>query len=44
MTTTASGPEKQVAVLVAIDHRSAGCVGLHAAERGTRFEALQPIR
>ena len=20
------------------------CVGLHAAERGTRFEALQPIR
>ena len=23
---------------------SAGCVGIHAAIRGTRFEALQPIR
>ena len=44
MTTTALATGKQVAVFVAIDHRSAACVGLHAAERGTRFEALQPIR
>ncbi len=29
---------------VAVDHCSAGCVGIHAAIRGTRFEALQPIR
>jgi transposase InsO family protein len=34
----------QVAVFVAVDHASAECVGLHAARRGTRFEALEPIR
>lgn len=34
----------QVAVFVAVDHCSAECVGLHAALRGTRFEALEPIR
>ena len=43
--TTAYTPEHgQVAVFVAIDHCSAECVGLHAARRGTRFEALEPIR
>lgn len=31
-------------MFVAVDHHSAGCVGLHAARRGTRFEALEPIR
>ncbi len=31
-------------MFVAIDHRSAGCVGLHAARRGTRFEAPEPLR
>ena len=44
MTATLPGIERQVAVLVAVDHCSAGCVGIHAAIRGTRFEALQPIR
>ena len=34
----------QVAVFVAVDHRSAECVGIHAALRGTRHEALEPIR
>jgi putative transposase len=34
----------QVAVFVAVDHCSAECVGLHAALRGTRFEALEPVR
>lgn len=34
----------QVAVFVAVDHCSAECVGLHAALRGTRHEALEPIR
>ena len=34
----------QVAVFVAIDHGSAECVGLHAARRGTRHEALEPVR
>ena len=43
MTTTWTR-EGQTAVFVAIDHHSAGCVGLHAAWRGTRFEALEPLR
>jgi putative transposase len=34
----------QVAVFVGVDHCSAECVGLHAALRGTRHEALEPIR
>jgi putative transposase len=36
--------EGQAAVFVAIDHCSADCVGIHAALRATRFEALEPIR
>ena len=28
----------------AVDHSTAECVGIHAARRGTRFEALEPIR
>jgi putative transposase len=43
LTTTITG-EGQVAVLVAVDHCSAECVGLHAAQRATRFEALEPLR
>jgi transposase InsO family protein len=43
MTTSWTG-EGQTAVFVAIDHHSAECVGIHAARRGTRFEALEPIR
>ena len=43
LTTTWTG-EGQAAVFVAIDHCSADCVGLHAALRATRFEALEPIR
>jgi putative transposase len=43
MTTTWTG-EGQVAVFIAVDHRSAECVGIHAARRGTRFEALEPLR
>jgi len=42
-TTTMTG-EGQAAVFVALDHCSAECVGLHAAQRATRFEALEPIR
>ena len=34
----------QVAVFVAVDHCSAECTGIHAALRGTRHEALEPIR
>jgi transposase InsO family protein len=43
LTTTWTG-EGQAAVFVAIDHCSADCVGIHAALRATRFEALEPIR
>jgi transposase InsO family protein len=31
-------------VFVAVDHCSAECVGIHAAQRATRFEALEPLR
>ena len=41
MTITGQG---LAAVFIAIDHCSAGCVGIHAAQRATRFEALEPIR
>src|SRR3954452_11878847 len=34
----------QAAVLVAVDHRSAECVGIHAAARERRLGALEPIR
>jgi transposase InsO family protein len=43
LTTTITG-EGQAAVFVAIDHCSADCVGIHAALRANRFEALEPIR
>src|SRR4051812_36673323 len=43
LTTTFTGAG-QVAVFVAVDHCSAECVGIHAARRATRFEALEPIR
>ena len=40
-TWTEEGP---AAVFIAVDHCSAECVGIHAAARATRFEALEPIR
>src|SRR3954470_23284384 len=40
-TWTDEGP---AAVFIAVDHCSAECVGIHAAARATRFEALEPIR
>ena len=43
LTTTVTG-EGRAAVFVAADHCSAECVGIHAALRATRFEALEPIR
>ncbi len=43
MTTTWTA-EGQVAVFVAIEYDNAECVGIHAARRGTRFEALELLR
>src|SRR3954454_20199733 len=42
--TTAWPGEGPAAVFIAVDHASAACVGIHAAARATRFEALEPIR
>lgn len=36
--------EGYVTVFVAVDHCNSEAVGLHAAKRGTRFEALEPLR
>jgi transposase InsO family protein len=43
LTTTITG-EDRAAMFVAVDHCSAECIGLHAARRAIRFEALEPIR
>lgn len=43
LTTTITG-QGQAAVFVAVDHHSAECVGIHAALRASRFEALEPLR
>ena len=44
MTATVTMQHGQVAVFVAVDDCSAECVGIHAALRGTRQEALLPVR
>ncbi len=43
-TATATVEDGQVAVFVAVDHCTTECVGLHAAKKATRFEALEPLR
>ena len=43
MTTTLTG-DGNAAVFVLVDHGSGECRGLHAAARGTRIEALEPLR
>jgi transposase InsO family protein len=43
LTSVATG-EGLAHVFIAVDHCSAECVGIHAAQRATRFEALEPIR
>jgi len=43
LTSTMTG-EGQAAIFVTVDHCSTECVGIHAARRGTRFEALEPLR
>lgn len=36
--------EGQATIFFAVDHFTAECVGIHATRRGTRFEALEPLR
>lgn len=44
LTSTLTTEEGQAAVFVAIDHATAELVGVHAAKRATRYEALEPLR
>jgi transposase InsO family protein len=44
MTTTLTVDEGTASIFFAIDHCSLEVVGIHAAKRGTRFEALEPLR
>lgn len=43
-TTCWTNQEGQATVFIGVDHASTKCVGIHAAKRGTRFEALEPLR
>ncbi len=42
--TTCLTDEGVATIFLAVDHFTAECVGIHAARRGTRFEALEPLR
>lgn len=44
LTTTLTLQEGTAAIFVAVDHCTAECVGIHAAKRADRFEALEPVR
>jgi len=35
--------EGQATVFIAVDHCTQECIGIHAAVKGTRFEALEPL-
>ena len=43
-TATVTVAEGNVTVFAAIDHCSAECIGIHAAKKENRFEALDPVR
>ncbi len=43
LTSTVTG-EGQASIFVTVDHCSTECIGIHAARRATRFEALEPLR
>ena len=42
--TTSWTAEGVATIFITVDHYTAECVGIHAARRGTRFEALEPLR
>ena len=43
-TATVTDRDGTVTIFAAIDHCTAECVDIHAVQRATRFEALEPIR
>lgn len=42
--TSALTGEGNATIFFVVDHCTAECLGIHAARRGTRFEALEPLR
>ena len=42
-TSTLTG-EGNAAIFFVVDHYTTECLGVHAARRGTRFEAMEPVR
>jgi hypothetical protein len=36
--------EGHACIFITVDHCSDECMGIHAARRGTRYEALEPLR
>jgi transposase InsO family protein len=43
LTATLTG-EGQASIFITVDHGSTECLGIHAARRANRFEALEPLR
>jgi len=43
LTSTLTG-EGQASIFITVDHASTECLGVHAARRASRFEALEPLR
>ncbi len=43
-TSTVTVADGAVTVFIGVDHCTLGGIGIHAAKRATRFEALEPIR
>ena len=43
-TTTFTEQDGQVTIFAILDHCSADCLGIHAVNKGHRFEALEPVR
>ena len=44
MTTTVLANGQQACVFATVDHHGIYCLGIHASEEGTRWEALEPVR
>ena len=43
-TATVTLADGRVTIFADVDHCTAECVGIHAAQRAIRFEALEPLR
>lgn len=43
-TQTVTAEQGTATIFAVVDHCTAECIGIHATQRGTRFEALEPLR